>query len=140
MLQDMHVCGKTGTAQASRFTVHVRDASGQIVLDANNNKPMRRFIETFDGSAHRNLEAPGIDRPTPKESNSDHAWYIGFAPADHPKIAFAVMVEYGGSGGIAAASVARDAARKPASGRAGILTANARHRREEMTTAVELKS
>jgi cell division protein FtsI (penicillin-binding protein 3) len=35
--------------------------------------------------------------------------FIGFAPADHPKIAFAVMVEYGGSGGIAAASIAREA-------------------------------
>jgi len=39
----------------------------------------------------------------------DHAWYVGFAPADHPQVAFAVMVEYGGSGGVAAASVAREA-------------------------------
>ena len=40
-----------------------------------------------------------------------HAWYIGFAPAKHPQIAFAVMVEYGGSGGVAAAAIARDTAR-----------------------------
>ena len=38
----------------------------------------------------------------------NHAWFIGFAPADHPQVAFAVMVEYGGSGGVAAASVARE--------------------------------
>jgi hypothetical protein len=38
-----------------------------------------------------------------------HAWCIGFAPRQHPQIAFAVLVEYGGSGGIAAASVARAA-------------------------------
>jgi peptidoglycan glycosyltransferase len=27
-----------------------------------------------------------------------HAWYLGFAPADRPAIAFAVVVEHGGSG------------------------------------------
>ena len=27
-----------------------------------------------------------------------HSWFIGFAPADHPQIAIAVVVERGGSG------------------------------------------
>ena len=36
----------------------------------------------------------------------NHAWYIGFAPAENPQIAFAVMVEYGGSGGRSAARIA----------------------------------
>lgn len=35
-----------------------------------------------------------------------HAWFIGYAPAENPRIAFAVMVEYGGSGGYAATGVA----------------------------------
>jgi cell division protein FtsI/penicillin-binding protein 2 len=35
-----------------------------------------------------------------------HAWFIGFAPAENPKYAFAVFVEYGGSGGVASGSVA----------------------------------
>ena len=35
--------------------------------------------------------------------------YIGFAPADNPQVAFAVMVEYGGSGGYAAGAVAKKA-------------------------------
>jgi penicillin-binding protein 2 len=36
-----------------------------------------------------------------------HGWFIAFAPADHPRIALAVLVEHGGSGGEAAAPVAR---------------------------------
>jgi len=38
----------------------------------------------------------------------DHAWFNGFAPADNPRIAFAVIVEHGGHGGTAAAPIARD--------------------------------
>lgn len=41
---------------------------------------------------------------TGKES---HAWFTGFAPAQSPKIAVCVLVEEGGSGGRAAAPVAR---------------------------------
>ncbi len=35
-----------------------------------------------------------------------HAWFVGFAPADRPEIAFAVMVEHGGLGAKAAAPIA----------------------------------
>jgi penicillin-binding protein 2 len=38
--------------------------------------------------------------------NKDHAWFAGFAPADNPVIAVAVLVEHGGSGGKAAAPIA----------------------------------
>ncbi len=37
----------------------------------------------------------------------DHAWFIGYAPADDPQIAIAVMVEHGGSGAAAAGSMAK---------------------------------
>jgi penicillin-binding protein 2 len=36
----------------------------------------------------------------------DHAWYIGFAPFDNPKIAIAVMLENSGFGGAKAAPIA----------------------------------
>ena len=35
-----------------------------------------------------------------------HSWFIGFAPYDNPQVAIAVIVEDGGQGGIAAASIA----------------------------------
>ena len=31
-----------------------------------------------------------------------HSWFVGFAPADHPKIVVAVLIEHGGHGGHAA--------------------------------------
>jgi len=37
-----------------------------------------------------------------------HAWFIGFAPAQDPRVAVAVVIEHGGSGGAAAAPIARD--------------------------------
>jgi penicillin-binding protein 2 len=37
-----------------------------------------------------------------------HGWFICFAPADKPRIAMAVLVEHGGSGGEAAAPVAHE--------------------------------
>jgi peptidoglycan glycosyltransferase len=37
-----------------------------------------------------------------------HAWFVGFAPVESPRVAVAVIVEHGGSGGAAAAPVARD--------------------------------
>ncbi|HXX86699.1 MAG TPA: penicillin-binding protein 2 [Casimicrobiaceae bacterium] len=42
-----------------------------------------------------------------EERLRDHAWYIAYAPADHPQIALAVLVENGGFGAQAAAPVAR---------------------------------
>ncbi|MDH7514934.1 MAG: penicillin-binding protein 2 [Bacteroidota bacterium] len=36
----------------------------------------------------------------------DHAWFVGYAPAENPKIAVAVIIENGGWGGEAAAPIA----------------------------------
>ena len=42
-----------------------------------------------------------------KQKNKEHSWFIGYAPADDPAIAIAVLLEYEGqSGGTAAAPVA----------------------------------
>jgi penicillin-binding protein 2 len=38
----------------------------------------------------------------------DHAWFVGIAPAQNPKIAIAVLIEHGGHGGSASAPFARD--------------------------------
>ena len=36
-----------------------------------------------------------------------HAWFVGFAPVDHPEVVVVVLVENGGEGGVAAAPIAR---------------------------------
>ncbi|MCS7311164.1 MAG: penicillin-binding transpeptidase domain-containing protein, partial [Armatimonadetes bacterium] len=65
------------------------------------------------GGTARAANLPGIpvagktgtaeDPPRPKP----HAWFICYAPADNPRIALAVVVEQGGSGGAVAAPIAR---------------------------------
>jgi len=39
-------------------------------------------------------------------NQKSHAWFVGFAPADSPKAAIAVLIENGGGGGSAAAPIA----------------------------------
>jgi penicillin-binding protein 2 len=38
----------------------------------------------------------------------DHAWFAGFAPAEAPEVAIAVLIEHGGAGGKVAAPVAKE--------------------------------
>jgi hypothetical protein len=48
----------------------------------------------------------GLELPPLPYERVDHAWFVGFAPAAKPRIAFAVLVEHGGHGGSVAAPVA----------------------------------
>jgi len=42
-----------------------------------------------------------------EKGKETHGWFVGYAPADNPKIAVCVIVEEGGSGGQTAAPIAR---------------------------------
>ena len=75
----------------------------------------------------------------------DHAWFAGFAPADNPQVAFAVLVEHGGFGGEVAAPVARqlvEAALDSAGSRPGRTSrpgpAKARRSRDERVADLHL--
>ena len=55
-----------------------------------------------------------VPRKKPKDTpyeQRDHAWFIGFAPAENPEIAVAVLVEHGGFGAESAAPIAREVIR-----------------------------
>ncbi|RMH50530.1 MAG: penicillin-binding protein 2 [Zetaproteobacteria bacterium] len=57
---------------------------------------------------HTRRDARGKPRRgTVRFAERDHAWFMGFAPFDAPRIAFAIFIEHGGHGGSAAAPVAR---------------------------------
>lgn len=91
------VAGKTGTAQVPALRYRRIDASG-------------RSVRVDYPVSTRSNPVPGMQwyRGTGKNhSELSHAWFIGFAPADSPRIAFAVLLEYGGSGGADAAVVAK---------------------------------
>ncbi|WP_428937049.1 peptidoglycan D,D-transpeptidase FtsI family protein [Fontivita pretiosa] len=118
---DLLVAGKTGSAQASPLTVPRRDALNRPVMrkvpvpvkDENGTVKIverevpEREVLALGTHAQPNPRAPWYRGTGEREDRRSHAWFIGFAPADDPKIAFAVMVEYGGGGGATAGQVAR---------------------------------
>ncbi|HEY7547724.1 MAG TPA: penicillin-binding transpeptidase domain-containing protein, partial [Blastocatellia bacterium] len=73
--------GKTGTADR---IVPVFDRQGQRVVDHVDSKGVTYY----------------------KTAESTDSWFIGFAPADNPKIVYAVVVENGGEGARAAVPLA----------------------------------
>lgn len=82
--------GKTGTADRD---VYVYDRRGNPVVDH------------VDKDGHQHYKTEG----------STDSWFVGFAPADNPQIAYAIMVENGGQGAKAAAPIAAKIVLKAAS-------------------------
>jgi penicillin-binding protein 2 len=112
--KDVVLAGKTGSAQAPKFRTPARDARGDLIFDivedptAKDGKRRQLRRTEYEPVSEQNPD--GLlkwYRGFGKEGKTlSHAWFIGFAPYDNPKVALAVMVEYGGSGGYAAGSVA----------------------------------
>lgn len=104
---------------------HVENDSGEIVkqfmpaqygelMVANEAKALKRLLEKVvtdgTGSALRTdaYTVAGKTGSAEFEKNKEtHAWFVGYAPAENPQIAICVIVEEGGSGGQAAAPIAR---------------------------------
>ena len=108
------VAGKTGSAQAGQFSIRLRDAQGKILREPGidgkpdeKGAPLRQYYAPGSPEALKDIHwyYTGVSN-NPK--HLAHAWFIAYAPADKPKIALCVFVEYGGSGGQVAGAVARD--------------------------------
>ena len=72
---------------------------------------MVKVVEEGTGKNARikGIKVAGKTGTAENHSNNNHAWFIGFAPADKPKVAVAIILEEEGStGGSSAAPVARD--------------------------------
>jgi len=63
---------------------------------------------TGRAATYRNITVAGKSGTAQNPHGEDHAWFIGYAPADQPKVAFCILVENGGSGGKVAAPIARE--------------------------------
>ena len=59
------------------------------------------------GTAQVFKHSAGIDADELPKEERDHAWFVGYAPAERPEVAFAVVVEHGGHGGTTAAPIVR---------------------------------
>jgi penicillin-binding protein 2 len=71
---------------------------------------MRLAVEAGTGGAARlpGITVAGKTGTAQNPHGKDHAWFIGFAPYEQPRIAVAVLVENAGFGGVHAAPIARE--------------------------------
>lgn len=65
-------------------------------------------VVTYGTARAARLEKIAIAGKTGTAQNpgTDHAWFVGYAPADDPEVVFAVLVENAGHGGVVAAPIA----------------------------------
>jgi len=63
---------------------------------------------TGRGSRIPDMRTAGKTGTAQNPHGDDHAWFIGFAPADDPEISLAIVVENAGHGGAISAPIARD--------------------------------
>ena len=72
-------------------------------------KMMVAVIDEGTGSqaAINGIKVAGKTGTAENPHGADHSWFIGFAPAEEPKVAVAVIVENAGSGGLVATPIAR---------------------------------
>jgi penicillin-binding protein 2 len=88
----------------------IKDAMWGVVNEAGTGgraKIAGRDICAKTGTAQVFRLSRDIDADKLPKDKRDHAWFVGFAPKDDPKIAWAVFVQNGGHGGTTAAPIAR---------------------------------
>ena len=102
--------GKDGTRTRGPETIR------RVISAADANAITAAMLEAVEGDLGRQFtpgaKIPGV--PTAGKSGTaelggsgePHSWFIGFAPADAPRVAIAVLVEQGGRGGERAAPLA----------------------------------
>lgn len=98
--------GRVITRTAPRPWTHAVDAStAQDVTEA--------MIEVVRTGSGRRAAIPGVTvagktgTAEAGKSVGTHAWFVGFAPAEQPRVAVAIVLENAGVGGTAAAPAAR---------------------------------
>jgi cell division protein FtsW (lipid II flippase)/cell division protein FtsI/penicillin-binding protein 2 len=96
--------GKTiASTKPSRLTVATDAATAATVRDL-----MVSVVKSGSGTraAIKGVQVAGKTGTAELDKGKPHAWFIGFAPADDPRVAVAVIVENGGTGGSVAAPLA----------------------------------
>ncbi len=102
--------GGTRTIEPERMSTVISASDAEAIALA-----MREAVEGDLGRQFTTgAKVPGV--PTAGKSGTaelggtgePHSWFIGFAPADAPTVAIAVLVEQGGRGAEAAAPIAGD--------------------------------
>ncbi len=87
----------------------IRDALADVVEEGTATRAQLGpiLVAGKTGTAQVFKRSVGVDADKQPKNERDHAWFIGYAPAENPEIAFAIVIEHGGHGGTTAAPVAR---------------------------------
>jgi cell division protein FtsI/penicillin-binding protein 2 len=102
-LRGIVIAGKTGSAQiGGLMSIRNFDPNGK-----QNGFTQIHFGDPGTEGWYLQPTSPIPDDPHP-EHHLAQAWFIGYAPADHPQIAFCVLVEYGNAGNLVAGPIAHD--------------------------------
>ena len=113
-LDNLEVCGKTGSAQCvarairQRFTFDLGDGQTRSA-EASTVEAAREILDLPSRTTcvkRRILERWPPHEPDKTEAPT-HAWFAAFAPYRNPRIALAVVVEHGGGGSRAAGPVGK---------------------------------
>ena len=106
------ISGRSGTRQIGPSTLaHVIDANDAAAIN-------RAMVQAVEGPLGRQFttgaKVPGVTTAGKSGtaelggSGEPHSWFIGFAPAEAPTIAIAVLVEQAGRGAEVAAPIGGD--------------------------------
>ncbi len=110
-----HLIGRDDSSAAGRLEISestfeiIRSALREAVVSGTGRSVDLAMAQVSGktGTAQVYRHSAGVDANDLPKHERDHGWFVGYAPADDPQIAFAVVVEHGGHGGSSAAPVAR---------------------------------
>ncbi len=113
-MDDLEVCGKTGSAQCvariieSKYTFRHEDDRTEYAIapSLDGAREMLNLAASIPCVGRKVLKRWPPNRQE-KDSPETHAWFAAFAPYHHPRVALAVILEHGGSGGQSAGPVGR---------------------------------
>ncbi len=98
--------GSVEVAQPRSQTMGLDQKTVDAILEG-----LRRVIDDPTGTGQLALSSQvsiaGKTGTAETPDGASHAWFVGFAPVENPKIAFAVFLEHGGGGGYAAAPIGK---------------------------------
>ena len=71
-----------------------------MVADTNGTAHATVYLESIAIAGKTGTAETGEDRPS-------HAWFVGYVPADEPKLAFVIVLEHAGEAATAAGPLAK---------------------------------
>ncbi|NGX99205.1 MAG: penicillin-binding protein 2, partial [Candidatus Afipia apatlaquensis] len=110
-----HLVTSVVTSEGKLVKTIPPESAGQIIstdIATTMRNMMRSVVDygTGTGASINGIQVAGktgtADNQTMGSNSAPHSWFIGFAPYDDPQVAVAVIVENGGQGGKAAATIA----------------------------------